>query len=188
MQIIVKKAKRATGGLHMNAGVWIMLVLTVVLGAVTVYYHGTQRTLDGLSNGGQLLLYTLPRMLFAFAIAGLIQTLVPSDMISEWLGAGSGVRGLLVGTLAGALTPGGPMMHFPIVASLLNSGAGAGPVIAYLTAWSLLGIHRLVIWEVPLLGLEISLVRFVASLIVPPLVGLLGGYIFEHVPVRLSLP
>lgn len=172
----------------MDAGLWIMLVLTVLLGAATFYYYGTQRTLDGLSNGGQLLLFTLPRMLLAFAVAGLIQVLVPSDLISAWLGAGSGVRGLLIGTLAGTLTPGGPMMHFPIVASLLNSGAGAGPVIAYLTAWSLLGIHRLIIWEVPLLGLEISLVRFVASLIVPPLVGLLGGYLFDHLPVRISRP
>ena len=172
----------------MDAGLWIMLGLTVVLGCVTLYFHGTQRTLDGLSNGGQLLLFTLPRMLFAFAVAGLIQILIPSNLISEWLGAGSGMRGLLVGTLAGALTPGGPMMHFPIVASLLNSGAGAGPVIAYLTSWSLLGFHRLIIWEVPLLGLEISVVRFIASLVVPPLVGLLGGYLFEHMPIRLARP
>jgi len=172
----------------MDAGLWLMLALTVAVGGVTFYYHGAQRTLDGLSNGGQLLLFTLPRMLFAFAVAGLIQILIPSDLISEWLGAGSGVRGLLVGTLAGTFTPGGPMMHFPIVASLLNSGAGAGPVIAYLTAWSLLGIHRLIIWEVPLLGLEISVVRFVASLVVPPLVGLLGGYLFEHMPIRLARP
>jgi len=172
----------------MDAGLWMMLVLTVVVGAATLYYHGTQGTLDGLSNGGRLLLFTLPRMLFAFAVAGLIQVLIPSDLISQWLGADSGVRGLLIGTLAGTFTPGGPMMHFPIVASLLNSGAGAGPVIAYLTAWSLLGIHRLIIWEVPLLGLEISLVRFAASLIVPPLVGLLGGYIFEHIPIRPVRP
>ena len=43
----------------MDAGLWIMLGLTVVLGGVTLYYHGSQRTLDGLSNGGQLLLFTL---------------------------------------------------------------------------------------------------------------------------------
>ncbi len=172
----------------MDAGLWIMLGLTVVLGGVTLYYHGSQRTLDGLSNGGQLLLFTLPRMLFAFAVAGLIQVLIPSHLISEWLGSGSGVRGLLLGTLAGTLTPGGPMMHFPIVASLLNSGAGAGPVIAYLTAWSLLGLHRVIIWEIPMLGLEISVVRFIASLAIPPLVGLLGGYMFEHLPIRLARP
>lgn len=163
----------------MDAGFWFMFTATVVCGVFVLHHHGAHRALDGLSSGGQLLMATLPKMVFAFAVAGLIQVLVPADLISQWIGEGSGVRGLLIGTAAGALTPGGPFMHFPIVASLLHSGAGAGPIIAYLTAWSLLGLHRLVIWEVPLLGFEISLVRFAVSLALPPVVGLVGGYVFR---------
>ena len=170
----------------MDAGFWFMFTATVVCGVFVLYHHGAHRALDGQSSGGQLLMATLPKMVFAFAVAGLIQVLVPADLISQWIGEGSGVRGLLIGTAAGALTPGGPFMHFPIVASLLHSGAGAGPIIAYLTAWSLLGLHRLVIWEVPLLGFEISLVRFAVSLALPPVVGLVGGYVFHHLPGKVA--
>ncbi len=169
----------------MDAGFWFMFTAAAVFGVFVLHSHGMQRALDGLSSGGQLLLATLPKMIFAFAVAGLIQVVIPADLVSQWIGEGSGMRGLLIGTAAGTFTPGGPFMHFPIVASLLNSGAGAGPIIAYLTAWSLLGVHRLIIWEVPILGLEISLVRFVASLALPPVVGLVGGYMFHHLPGRM---
>ena len=172
----------------MDAGFWFMLVASMVIGGFVVYSYGAHRALDGLSSGGQLLMATLPKMIFAFAVAGLIQVILPTDLVSQWIGEGSGIRGLMIGTLAGTFTPGGPMMHFPIVASLMNSGAGAGPIIAYLTAWSLLGAHRIIIWEIPILGFEITAVRFAASLLVPPLVGFAGGYMFHHIPARLSGP
>ena len=171
----------------MGAGFWIMLSASVLLTLITVYYSGLATTLHGLGNGGRLLLYTFPRMIFAFLVAGLIQVLIPNELISQWLGAESGFKGLIIGSLAGTLTPGGPMMHFPIVASLLHSGVGPGPIIAYLTAWSLLGINRLIIWEIPILGLEISLVRYVASLAIPPFMGLLGGYLFRLLPLKPGL-
>lgn len=172
----------------MDAGFWFMFVASIVVGVFVVHSWGAQRALDGLSSGGRLLMATLPKMIFAFAAAGLIQVILPTDLVSQWIGEGSGVRGLMIGTLAGTFTPGGPMMHFPIVASLMTSGAGAGPIIAYLTAWSLLGLHRLIIWEIPILGLEISVVRFAASLALPPLVGFVGGLLFHNLPGRVPGP
>ncbi len=172
----------------MDGGFWFMFAASIVVGVYVVYSYGVPRALDGLSSGSQLLMATLPKMIFAFAVAGLIQVILPTDLISAWIGEGSGLKGLLIGTVAGTFTPGGPMMHFPIVASLLHSGAGSGPIIAYLTAWSLLGVHRLVIWEIPILGFEISAVRFVASLGLPPLVGFVGSYLFHSLPTRLPGP
>ena len=172
----------------MDGGFWFMFVASIAVGVYVVHSYGVPRALDGLSSGGQLLMATLPKMIFAFAVAGMIQVILPTDLVSQWIGEGSGVRGLMIGTLAGTFTPGGPMMHFPIVASLMTSGAGAGPIIAYLTAWSLLGLHRLVIWEIPILGLEISAVRFAASLVLPPLVGFVGGLIFHSLPGRVPGP
>ncbi len=182
------KKPRRKGRFGMDAGFWLMFSASIIVGVFVVHSYGFQRAMDGLSNGGQLLMMTLPKMIFAFAVAGLIQVVIPTDLISQWIGEGSGIRGLLIGTAAGTVTPGGPMLHFPIVASLLTSGAGSGPIIAYLTAWSLLGFHRLIIWEIPILGLEISAVRFVASLALPPLVGFMGAYMFHHLPGKLPGP
>ena len=172
----------------MDGGFWFMFIASIVVCAFVVRSYGVQHALDGLSTGGQLLMATLPKMIFAFAVAGLIQVVIPTDLVSQWIGEGSGIRGLMIGTVAGTFTPGGPFIHFPVVASLLNSGAGAGPIIAYLTAWSVLGVHRLIIWEIPILGFEISVVRFAASLVLPPLVGFAGALLFHALPGRVPGP
>ena len=77
------------------------------------------------------------------------------------------------------LTPGGPFTHFPILASFLAKGATVGPVSAYIAAWSLIGVNRIIVWELPLLGPQITLARVLASLWVPPLVGWLAGWLFR---------
>lgn len=172
----------------MDGGFWFMFAASIVVGVYVLRSYGVQHAVDGLSSGGQLLMATLPKMIFAFAVAGLIQVILPTDLVSQWLGEGSGIRGLMIGTVAGACTPGGPMLHFPIVASLMASGAGAGPIIAYLTSWSLIGFHRLIIWEIPILGVEITVARFLASLVLPPFVGFVGGLIFHGFPGRVPGP
>ena len=77
-----------------------------------------------------------PEVALGFALAGLITVLIPPDLIGHAIGEESGVRGVLIATVAGILTPGGPFLQFPLVASLARGGAGVGPLAAYLTAWS----------------------------------------------------
>jgi hypothetical protein len=44
---------------------------------------------------------------------------------------------------------------------------------AYLTAWSLLGWNRLLVWELPLLGAPFTVARWTVSLLAPIAVGLM---------------
>jgi uncharacterized membrane protein YraQ (UPF0718 family) len=64
------------------------------------------------------------------------------------------------------------MTHFPIVASLFKVGVGIGPLVSYLTAWSLLGLQRIIMWEIPFLGPKVVAVRFAVSFFFPFLAGL----------------
>jgi hypothetical protein len=67
-----------------------------------------------------------------------------------------------------------PMTHFPIVASLFKVGVGVGALISYLTAWSLFGLQRIIMWEIPILGIEIVAACIAASFLFPVLAGWLG--------------
>jgi len=87
--------------------------------------------------------------------------------MASWLGPQSGLTGVLLATLGGALTPGGPVVGFSIGAAALKSGAGAPQVIAYSTAWALYAIHRLVMWEAPLMPPRIVYLRALVSLPLP---------------------
>ena len=47
----------------------------------------------------------------------------------------------------------------------------------YVTAWSLLGVQRLLVWEIPLMGGEFVLLRFAVSAVLPVVAGLIARQI-----------
>jgi uncharacterized membrane protein YraQ (UPF0718 family) len=165
------------GGRRSNMTLIIMFVLAVAL-TIVAYKKGSGIPLVGLKAGGRLFLDILPTLVLAFIVAGMIGQVLPRDLMSKWLGEESGIRGLVLGTLAGSFTPGGPFVQFPIVAALLNAGAGIAPLMAYISAWSLLGVNRFLIYEMPLLGWKLAVSRMAASLIFPVILGLLTRWLF----------
>jgi uncharacterized membrane protein YraQ (UPF0718 family) len=158
---------------------WIILSAAIlVLGVIAYNKGGFEKIAEGLGQGGSLFLYVLPNLLLGFTLAGLLQVLLPSEVIAKYLGQESGWRGLLLGAGAGCITPGGPFTHFPILAAFLAKGAGVGPISAYVAAWALLGLQRFIVWELPILGSHFAMVRFGSSLVFPVIIGWLAGTVY----------
>ena len=120
----------------MDTSTLVMMAAAAVALAV-IYYTSPEAANKGLNATGSLILEITPRMIAAFTLAGLFQAVVPQEVIVRWMGHGSGFKGLLIAMSLGGVTPGGPMTHFPVIASLFKMGIGVGPLVAYLTAWSL---------------------------------------------------
>jgi uncharacterized membrane protein YraQ (UPF0718 family) len=159
-----------------------MLVPTIILGilAFILLYIGYQRGqhTDGTKAALTMLIDILPLLFFAFIVAGMIQTLLPREVIAKWVGAESGFRGILIGSVAGGLSPGGPFVSLPIAAGLLKAGAGVGTMVAYLTGWSLWAVARLPM-EVGILGWKLTLICLSSTLIFPPIAGLIAQTFFS---------
>lgn len=153
------------------------------LALVAAYSKSPDAAQRGLSAAGSLFLEITPRMIAAFTLAGLFQALVPQELILRWMGQGSGWRGLLIGMSLGGVTPGGPMTHFPVIASLYKMGIGVGPLMAYLTAWSLFGLQRVIMWEIPFLGMKLVAMRIAVTLAIPFFVGWLCELIWQKIGV-----
>lgn len=117
----------------------------------------------------------MPPMLFAL---GMLAKLLPEGFIAAQLGANAGLQGIFLGTLFGALLPGGPIVTFPVIVILMEDGAAGGPLIALLTAWSLVGLHRVMSFEFPLMGARFVAIRLIASSLLPALAGLLAAAIY----------
>ena len=118
----------------------------------------------------------LPLLIFAFIVAGMIQVLLPQELLNKWVGVESGWRGLFIGTIAGGLSPGGPYVSLPVVAGLLKSGASAGTMVAFLTGWSLWAVTRLPM-EFGILGWKFTIIRLASTFIFPPIAGLIANSI-----------
>src|SRR2546425_1711377 len=104
-------------------------------------------------------------------LAGLMQVLIPEAVVSRHFGREGGLRAILIATLAGVLTPGGPMVSVPFMVALANSGAALPSLVAYMTSWSLFGVQRIIAWEAPLMGWHFVVVRVIPSLAFPIVAG-----------------
>lgn len=163
-----------------------MFIPTIILGviAITLLFIGYQRGggehITGLKSAGTLLIQIIPLLILALVVAGMVQTLISEDMISRWIGAESGFRGILIGSAMGALAPGGPFISLPIAAGFLRMGASIGTLVAFLTGWSLLGINRIPL-EIGILGWKFTLIRLACTFFFPPIAGLLANKFFSGI-------
>lgn len=158
----------------MDAQLLGMLGLLAALAALAWWRGGEGLLRAGLGAGFDQLLRYAALIAVSFLAAGFAQVLVPREWIQGALGQDSGLRGILFASAAGAATPAGPFVSLPIAATLLGAGASVPSVVAYLSAWSLLALHRLVAWEVPILGARFALLRYAICLGLPVLAGLLA--------------
>jgi len=160
-----------------------MLVPTIIMAVLAIvflligYYRGEGQHVAGLKSAFRTTTETLPMLIFAFIVAGMAQVLIPKEVLSEWVGAESGIRGILIGAVAGGLTPGGPYVSLPIAAALLRSGASVGTTVAFITGWLLWAFSRLPM-EVGILGWKFTLIRIASTFFFPPVAGLIAQALF----------
>jgi len=156
-------------------GTFIALLAALAALAVWGYTRGgAQLVGDGLGDGARELLRYLPMLALSFLAASLLEHVVPQEFVRQRLGEQAGTGGILLGVGLGMLTPAGPFVSLPLGAMLLRAGASAGAVVAYISGWGLLAIHRFVAWEIPLLGWRFAVLRYAVCLLLPLAAGLLA--------------
>ena len=170
----------------MLVGTIIMWVLTLLLGAIA-YGRPGQVHKEGLRLALEQFRNIVPRVVMAVLTASFLGSLVPEELIASWLGAGTGIGGILVAAVIGGFVPGGPMLSFPVAVVLLKTGAGIPQLTAFLAAWSVFAMHRMISYEMPLMGWRFSMVRLVASLALPVAAGLMAWLLVSVTGLGLAL-
>jgi uncharacterized membrane protein YraQ (UPF0718 family) len=156
----------------MDTTTLVLTAVAIVL-LIIAFRQGRDLPLAGLQAAGRTLWRNLPLLLLSFAIAGLAQMVIPSDLINRWLGAQAGVKGVLIGCVVGGLVPGAPYATFPLMAALYQAGASLGAVVGFVSAWALWSVTRLPV-EMALIAPKPALVRYAITFIVPPIAGLVA--------------
>ena len=122
---------------------------------------------SSLREGGLDFINIVPRVALGVIGSGFIAAVIPQEIITGWLGPDSGWLGVLTAVIAGAATPGGPVIGFSIGAVALKSGGGAPQVVAYVIAWALFAFQRLLLWEIPFMPARFVWFRAAVSLPFP---------------------
>jgi uncharacterized membrane protein YraQ (UPF0718 family) len=151
--------------------IWSLVLVAGI--AVALKAQGGMRTALRVAKGNALMM--APRMPLALIGAGFLATLLPQESIGPLIGEDSGWRGVLIASAVGGLVPSGPIVSFPLAIALVKAGAGLPQTVAFLTAWSVVALHRLIVWEIPLLGPGFAALRLSSSWFLPPLAGAIAG-------------
>ncbi len=168
---------------------WIMIgfILTTIVLYSVMYFVNPKNVKTAFTSTFYQLFHPSEGFMYlilaSFLISSMLILILPKEQVANWIGKESGLKGITIGSLIGAITPGGPMLTFPILVAFYRAGTGIGAIIAYLTAWSLLGVQRIFAWELPFLGAKIVLVRVAISLIVPIVLGLAGQFIYNKLAI-----
>lgn len=162
---------------------WGFVIFAIASATACYLVIGQEAFDEAIESDIAMVLRTIPRIVAAMLVAGMIWVMLPRDRLTTMIGGESGIKGLVIAAAAGLVTPGGPSAAFSLLAVLGAAGADRGAMVAYIASWSMLGFQRIIVWDVPMMGAEFSLTRFLVSLPLP----ILAGLIARMLPMKLTL-
>jgi len=139
-------------------------------------YRDREKSKRALRVGARVFLGMLPSILLVVGLVGLVMGLLPPEVISYYIGPGTGFAGTLVAALAGAVTLIPSIVSFPLAASLVSLGASIGTIAAFITTLTMVGIVTAPI-EIKELGLRFTLWRNGLSFLAAILIALTMGVV-----------
>lgn len=160
----------------MSVSLAVLLALFAVL-AVMLVRRGRGAAEDALERALEQVAVVVPQLAVALLAAGFLAKLIPSELIGRWMGPDAGWAALIVGALAGPVIPAGPVLAFSIAAVLERAGATPEALVAFVTSWSLFTLHRVLTYELPLLGASFLKLRLASVGLMPVAAGLIAAAI-----------
>ncbi len=166
----------------------VLVCLVVVSAAYVFWRDGAARFLEVIWADAGLFATMMPNVLAGCLIAALVTILLPRDTVVRWVGKDSGFKGILISAGVGIIVPGGPYTIYPIAAAFFGMGADAAAIVTLITSWTTIGLSRSLVWELPFLGFDFVLWRWIAALPLAVLAGLIVRAIERYWRVKASRP
>jgi hypothetical protein len=100
----------------MSAAIFVDILLWGSVAAVgfIALQRGRLVLTTSLREGAMDFINIVPRIALGVIGSGYIAAVIPQEIITGWLGPNSGWFGVLTAVIAGAATPGGPVVGFSI--------------------------------------------------------------------------
>jgi len=114
------------------------------------------------------MIWILPAVM---VLMGLFAVWVSKETVIKYLGETSGIKGIFLAILFGALPTGPLYVAFPVAAVLIKKGAKISNIIIFLSAWACIKIPQEIV-EFQFLGLKFMAARLILTIIFVVIMGL----------------
>ena len=149
-----------------------LIILLLLLIATFIIIAVFPEKEEGVSNASWDFLIEMMLILPAImVILGLFAVWVPKELIGKYLGHASGIKGIILAIVLGALPTGPLYIAFPMAAALLAKGAKRSNIVIFLSAWACIKIPQEMV-ELRFLGLEFMLLRLALTIVFVVIMGI----------------
>lgn len=154
------------------------MYLLAIAGLIASAIADRKKTKQALVKSWKAFSNLLPDFAGVLALIGLVLTLLSPEVISVVIGGGSGMLGMVVASIVGAITLIPGFISFPLAASLLERGAGVMQVAVFVSTLMMVGFVTLPL-ERKHFGAKAAYLRNGLSYVYSFLVALVLGVVVE---------
>jgi uncharacterized membrane protein YraQ (UPF0718 family) len=140
------------------------------------FVKSRMKAIQSLKMAGKSFINMIPMVFIIIIFIGLLLGFVPSEQISRFVGEQSGITGVFLVGIVGALIHIPALLSFPLAASILESGASITAVAAFITTLTMIGMITLPL-EIKILGKKMAILRNGLSFVFALLIAFLMGMI-----------
>ena len=154
----------------------IVINIIALVAFLLAFIKDKKKATQSLKIAGKSFIKILPMVLIIIVFIGLLLGFVPPSQISRFIGEQSGIGGVLLVGVVGALMHIPALLAFPLAASLLESGASVTAVAVFITTLTMVGMITLPL-EIEELGKKMALLRNGISFVIAIIIALIMGAI-----------
>ena len=152
----------------------IIINLLAVLGISFSFYKNKEKSVKALKVALKGTINMAPAIAIIMVLVGLLMGFFKPELISKLLGNQTGIIGITLASIAGAILMIPSLIAFPLTASLVESGASISVAAAFITTLTMIGFVTLPI-EIKEMGKKLTLLRNGISFIIAVGIALIMG-------------
>lgn len=141
-----------------------LFIILVALAYVAIFIFRTELGTTSVKNSAYYLKEMLLIMPPIFLLTALLDSWVPKEKITQFLGHGAGIKGTVLSFVLGSVSAGPVYAAFPFCVMLLKKGASIKNIVIILSSWAVIKIPML-LNEAKFLGLKFMAMRYVLTVI-----------------------
>jgi len=149
---------------------WILLGMILIIAVVLLSIFPDRQGAVANTLWGYFIemMLILPAVM---VILGLFAVYASKETVIKYIGKTSGLKGIFLAIILGALPTGPLYIAFPMAAVLLKKGAKISNIIIFLSAWACIKIPQEMV-ELQFLGIQFMISRLILTIIFVVLMGL----------------
>ena len=141
-----------------------LFLFLVVLGYITIYLINPQMGKDSIKNSGYYIKEMLMIMPVIFVLTALLDTWIPKEKITMYLGQKAGVKGVFLSFVVGSISAGPIYAAFPMCVMLRKKGATVRNIVIILSSWAVIKLPML-LNEAKFLGTKFMIARWLLTVL-----------------------